>query len=308
MVKFTEEAEIAIIEGDEYLSSPTDLRPKFHLYHPTIAVMSGIAWDHINVFPTFENYVKQFEIFAEKIDLNGTLIYCELDEEVKKVCESAREDITLKPYGTFEHEVRNGVTFIRHNGTETAIEIFGNHNLQNLNAAFLVCESLGVNAGEFLRAIASFTGAAKRLELVGRNTHSACYKDFAHSPSKLKATTNALKEQFPNRKLIACMELHTFSSLNQEFLEEYKDSMKKADKALVYFNPHTVAHKKLSPISTEQVKAAFGGDNVQVYNDSKILIEELQKENWENANLLMMSSGNFDGLKFEELSEMIGLI
>jgi len=301
MVKFTEEAEIAIIEGDEYLSSPTDLRPKFHLYHPTIAVMSGIAWDHINVFPTFENYVKQFEIFTEKIVPNGTLIYCELDEEVKRVCENARKDIQLKPYGTFEHEVHNGVTFIRHNGTETAIEIFGNHNLQNLNAAFLVCESLGVNAGEFLRAIASFTGAAKRLELVGRNAHSACYKDFAHSPSKLKATTNALKEQFPNRKLIACMELHTFSSLNKNFLSQYEGSMAAADEAFVYFNTHTLEHKKLPPISTEEVEQAFASKNVKVINDSNAMLNILLGMNWENANLLLMSSGNFDGLDYEDI-------
>jgi UDP-N-acetylmuramate: L-alanyl-gamma-D-glutamyl-meso-diaminopimelate ligase len=170
-----------------------------------------------------------------------------------------------------------------------------------LNAAFLVCESLGVNAGEFLRAIASFTGAAKRLELVGRNSHSACYKDFAHSPSKLKATTNALKEQFPNRKLIACMELHTFSSLNKNFLSQYEGAMAAADEALVYFNTHTLEHKKLPPISTQEVEQAFASKNVKVINDSKALLKILLEMNWENANLLLMSSGNFDGLDYQDI-------
>jgi UDP-N-acetylmuramate: L-alanyl-gamma-D-glutamyl-meso-diaminopimelate ligase len=308
MVRITAEAPRILLEGDEYLASPIEPFPKFHLYHPHIALLSGVAWDHINVFPTFENYVEQFQIFADKIEPNGSLIYFEGDDELVKIANNCRSDIHKKPYREHPSVIENGTTFLIHEQDRIPLKIFGKHNLQNLQGALLVCMELGVSRTSFYQAIQSFTGAAKRLELVFSNAQTNIFKDFAHSPSKLKATTDAVREQFPNRKLIACMELHTFSSLNQEFLEEYKDSMKKADKALVYFNPHTVAHKKLSPISTEQVKAAFGSDNVQVYNDSKVLIEELQKENWEDANLLMMSSGNFDGLKFEELAGMIGLI
>ena len=301
MVKFTEEASIAVIEGDEYLSSPTDLRPKFHLYHPNIAVISGIAWDHINVFPTFENYVEQFKIFTDKIEQNGTLIYCELDSEVVGVAEKSRADIQRKPYGIFPHYVENGTTVLQFHGTEIPIEVFGNHNLQNINAAYLVCEALGISTGEFMRAIASFKGASKRLELVKKSTDRACYKDFAHSPSKLKATTQALKDQFPNRRLIACMELHTFSSLNKNFLEQYDGAMASADEAYVYFNTHTLEHKKLPPITPEEVRMAFNSDNVKVITNTDELLNLLREKDYANTNLLMMSSGNFDGIKFEEL-------
>jgi len=301
MVKFTEEASIAVIEGDEYLSSPTDLRPKFHLYHPNIAVISGIAWDHINVFPTFDNYVDQFRIFTQKIEEGGTLIYCELDAEVVGVANAARADIQRKPYGIFPHYIENGTTVLQFHGTEIPIEVFGNHNLQNLNAAYLVCESLGITTGEFMRAIASFKGASKRLELVKKSVDRACYKDFAHSPSKLKATTQALKEQFPNRHLIACMELHTFSSLNKTFLEQYDGAMASADEAYVYFNTHTLEHKKLPPITAEEVRLAFNSPNVQVITDTQLLLNVLRERDYANTNLLMMSSGNFDGINFEEL-------
>ena len=301
MVKFTEEASIAVIEGDEYLSSPTDLRPKFHLYHPNIAVISGIAWDHINVFPTFDNYVDQFKIFTDKIEQDGTLIYCELDSEVVGVAKEARADIQRKPYGIFPHYVENGTTVLQFHGTEIPIEVFGNHNLQNINAAYLVCEALGISTGEFMRAIASFKGASKRLELVKKSTDRACYKDFAHSPSKLKATTQALKDQFPNRRLIACMELHTFSSLNKTFLEQYNGAMASADEAYVYFNTHTLEHKKLPPITPEEVRMAFNSDNVKVITNTDELLNLLREKDYANTNLLMMSSGNFDGIKFEEL-------
>ena len=234
MVKLTEKAQIAVLEGDEYLSSPIDRRPKFHLYHPNIALLSGIAWDHINVFPTFENYIEQFRIFIDKIEPNGTIVYCELDENVKKVSEQARTDIKQLPYATHAHRIEKGVSILKDkNGKEHPLEIFGEHNLQNLNGALLVCEKVGVSQADFYKAIQSFSGASKRLELVKRTAGSVMYKDFAHSPSKLKATTQALKTQFPERELIACMELHTFSSLNKEFLSQYDGAMKNADKAYV---------------------------------------------------------------------------
>jgi len=308
MVKLTKEAKIAVIEGDEYLSSPIDRRPKFHLYKPDIAILSGIAWDHINVFPTFGNYVEQFKSFVDLIEENGSIVYCELDEEVKNVCENVRADIKKFPYGIPEHKIENGITILTNCKSTTGecrLQIFGEHNLMNMNGARLVCNQIGVDDEQFFEAIQSFTGAAKRLEVIKKNDATAVYKDFAHSPSKLKATTQAVKKQFPNRKLIACMELHTFSSLNEDFLNEYKDSMALADEAFVYFNPHTIEHKKLKPITEEQVKQAFGGNNIKVYTNSKALLNDLLKMNFLTKNLLMMSSGNFDGIDFKELGEMV---
>ena len=304
MVKLTENAKIAVLEGDEYLSSPIDRRPKFHLYHPNIALLSGIAWDHINVFPTFENYVEQFKIFIDKIEPNGTIVYCELDDKVKEVSEKAAVNVKQIAYATHKHRIENGVSIVEdENGIEYALEIFGEHNLQNLNGALLVCEEVGVSKADFYKAIQSFSGASKRLELVKRTTNSVMYKDFAHSPSKLKATTQALKTQFPERELIACMELHTFSSLNKEFLSQYDGAMKNADKAYVYYSPKTLAHKKLQNLSPDEVRKAFNSDNITVFTDSNDLVENLKSNNWENKNLLMMSSGNFDGVDFDELAE-----
>jgi UDP-N-acetylmuramate: L-alanyl-gamma-D-glutamyl-meso-diaminopimelate ligase len=305
MVKLTREAKIAVIEGDEYLSSPIDRRPKFHLYKPSIAVLSGIAWDHINVFPTFDNYVEQFRIFVGLIEKNGSLIYCEWDEEVKRVAEAARMDIKKFPYRIPANKVENGVTSLLTTDKEVPLKVFGDHNLMNINAARLACNQVGITDARFYEAISSFSGAAKRLELVSKNDVTAVYKDFAHSPSKLKATIQAVKKQFPDRKLIACMELHTFSSLNQEFLDQYKGSMELADEAIVYFNPHTIEHKKLKPITREQVQQAFDRKNIEVVTDSREVINTLLKIDFRNKNLLLMSSGNFDGMDFKDLSNKI---
>jgi UDP-N-acetylmuramate: L-alanyl-gamma-D-glutamyl-meso-diaminopimelate ligase len=305
MVKLTKEAKIAVIEGDEYLSSPIDRRPKFHLYKPTIAILSGIAWDHINVFPTFENYVEQFSIFVNLIEQDGSLVYCKLDQDVKKICEKARVDIQKFPYAVPENSIENGVTSLIIGTSKIPLQIFGEHNLMNLNGALLICNQLGLSNEQFYSAIQLFKGASKRLELVRKNDKTAVYKDFAHSPSKLKATTLAVKNQFPKRKLIACMELHSFSSLNEIFLKQYEDSMSFADEAIVYYNPHTIEHKKLKAITEEQVKNAFKGNNLKVYTNSKQLQEDLLKMNFKNKNLLMMSSGNFDGIDFKDLGRMV---
>lgn len=306
MVKLTKEAPIAIIEGDEYLSSPIDRRPKFHLYKPNIALLSGIAWDHINVFPTFENYLEQFRIFAGLITTNGTLVYCELDEEVKKIATDIRTDIKKFPYQIPKNKIVDGQTFLITERAESIpLQVFGDHNLMNINGARLVCNQLKISDAQFYDAIQSFGGAAKRLELVAKNNDTAIYKDFAHSPSKLKATTQAVKKQFPSRKLIACMELHTFSSLTEDFLNEYNGSMLLADEAIVYFNPHTIEHKKLKAINVEQVKNAFGGSNIQVITNSKVLQATLLTMDFTDKNLLMMSSGNFDGMDFKDLADKI---
>jgi UDP-N-acetylmuramate: L-alanyl-gamma-D-glutamyl-meso-diaminopimelate ligase len=305
MVKLSEDAAISVLEGDEYLTSPIDRRPKFHLYRPNIALISGIAWDHINVFPTFENYMKQFDIFLDQIVEEGSVIYCRDDVNVKRICESNKNNIHKFPYSLPSYIIKDNITHILHKNKEYPLQIFGKHNLLNLNGARLVCKQLGIDDEKFYDAICTFKGASKRLELVKRNNSSAFYKDFAHAPSKLKATINAVKEQYPQRKLIACIELHTFSSLNEKFLKEYHNSMSAADTAIVYYNQHTLEHKKLPFISPEQVKAAFGGSNLVVYNDTKKLMDDLIKMNFDEKNLLMMSSGNFDGINLNELAEKI---
>ena len=303
MVNLTKTSKYAVIEGDEYLASPIDRRPKFHLYKPNIAVLSGIAWDHINVFPTFENYIEQFKIFIDLIEPNGNLIYCSNDKVLEEVCSSSSNtNISKWPYSIPNHEIINGLTYLIDNDIKYPLQIFGNHNLMNLTAARLACNQMGINNQLFYEAIQSFTGAAKRLELVFKTGTFNFYKDFAHSPSKLKATTDAVKQQFPERKIIACMELHTFSSLTEDFLNEYKNSMNLADEAIVYYNPHTISHKKLKEISPEQVHTCFNRKDLIVFTKSEELTNYIKTKNFNNSVLLMMSSGNFDGVDFTMLA------
>lgn len=302
MVKLTNSAESIILEGDEYLSSPIDRRPKFHLYRPHVAILSGIAWDHINVFPTFENYVEQFSVFCSLIEPNGTLVCNREDEEVRRLGEQYSDQLSVKFYETPQYEVTASGTSIIHNGQRFPLKIFGAHNLQNLVGAMRVAESLGVANTDFLSAMHSFTGAGKRLQKVAESASFTMFKDFAHSPSKLKATTKAVKEQFADRKVVACMELHTFSSLKKEFLPHYQGAMEAADLAIVYFSPEVVKHKKLEPISKELVSEGFGG-NVLVLTNTQEVIDFLRAQDWNNAVLLMMSSGNFDGIDYGQLAE-----
>lgn len=294
MVKLTDKAPIIILEGDEYLSSPIDRRPKFHLYKPNIAVISGIAWDHINVFPTFENYVEQFRIFKNLT--TDCLIFCEEDSDLNKLMKEDTECKTIG-YKTPEHTIKNGTTYIKN----IPLKIFGKHNLQNLNAARLICKELGLSDKDFYDSIKTFNGASNRLELIRNDTNSSIFKDFAHSPSKLIATIDAVKKQFRNRKLVACMELHTFSSLNKNFLVQYANSMNNADKAIVYFSLEAIKHKKLDPITKEDVKNAFKNENLNVINNIKELKKYLKKHYTENTNLLLMSSGNFNKLNYNEI-------
>jgi UDP-N-acetylmuramate: L-alanyl-gamma-D-glutamyl-meso-diaminopimelate ligase len=305
MVNITENAPVMILEGDEYLTSPIDRRPKFHVYKPDIALISGIAWDHINVFPTFENYIDQFRKFAELISPKGTLIYCNEDENVRNIGTSSRSDIKSISYTIPEHAIEEGITKIIHRNKKFPLKIFGEHNLMNLEGARLVCYELGIADMDFCSAIQSFAGASSRLELVAKSKTTSVFKDFAHSPSKLVATTKAVKKQFPGRKLVACIELHTFSSLSSNFLDHYKGCLDNADIAKIYFNPHTIALKKLPPITSEQVKNAFGNPEAQVYTDSSILVNDLLSIEWKNKNLLMMSSGNFDGIDLHQTATTI---
>ena len=307
MVKLTEDAPVMILEGDEYLSSPIDRRPKFHLYRPNVAIISGIAWDHINVFPTFDNYVDQFDIFCSLIEPNGTLIYNTEDEEVNKLGEKYASTLNAIPYKTPTYEVAEEGTRLFFDDEIFNLKIFGGHNLQNLMGAMRLGEAIGIEPKEFFRAVQSFTGAGKRLQKVAEKGAFTMFKDFAHSPSKLKATTKAVKEQFAERHVVACMELHTFSSLKKEFLPHYKDAMKMADEAVVYYSPEVVKHKKLEPISKELVAEGFGG-NVTVMNETEEVLQFIRSKKWNNAVLLMMSSGNFDGINYEALGEELSNI
>lgn len=305
MVKLTDNAKYMVLEGDEYLTSPIDLRPKFHLYNPNIALISGIAWDHINVFPTFDIYKEQFSIFCEKIEKEGSLIYCNEDKNVREIANSTRKEIKKLPYGIIPNRIEKGKTIIEWEGKEYILKVFGEHNLMNIYGAMLACQEIGISNNDFLNAIQSFSGASKRLELVKENDNVAIYKDFAHSPSKLKATISALKNQFPDRKLVAAMELHTFSSLTSEFLLQYKGAMDMADLPIVYFNPKTIEHKGLQEITKEQVFSAFDREDIIICNKSSEVIDYIRTIKWENTNLLMMSSGNFDGINFDELANKL---
>lgn len=304
MVKITENAKFMILEGDEYLSSPIDRRPKFHLYKPHVAILTGIAWDHINVFPTFENYVEQFDLFCSFIMPGGVFVCNEEDAEVRKLGEKYLSELNVKLYRTPKYQVTPEGTILSWQGKEYPLRVFGAHNLQNLIGAMHLAESLSIDNDSFLKAMRAFSGAGKRLEKVVENQHFTMFKDFAHSPSKLKATTRAVKEQFVDRKLIACMELHTFSSLRKDFLKQYDQSMTEADVAIVYFNPEVVKHKKLEPLMEQDVLDGFGG-NVLVMSKTDQVLTYIKKEKLMNSTLLMMSSGNFDGIDYSELGQQI---
>ena len=305
MVHLTDENDFIVLEGDEYLSSPMDRRPKFHLYQPNIALISGIAWDHINVFPTYENYVEQFEIFIKKITNGGILVYNDEDSEVKRVAESATNPIRKLPYHTPKYRVENGVTLLETPEGAMPIEVFGEHNLNNLAGAKWICQNMGVDEADFYQAIATFKGASKRLEKIAESVGKVAYKDFAHSPSKVAATTKAVKSQYPNRTLVACLELHTYSSLNAEFLKEYQGSLDLADIAVVFYSPDAVKIKQLKEVTYEQIAKAFHRSDLIIFTNSKDFKDYLFNLNFENSALLLMSSGNYGGLNFDELKALV---
>ena len=304
MVSLNPANDFMVLEGDEYLSSALDLRPKFHLYKPNIALLSGIAWDHINVFPTFENYVEQFAIFLEQITPGGAIVYNEEDEQVKAVVEACTQPIKKYPYRTPDYEVEDGETLLHTPDGPMPLQIFGKHNLSNLEGARWICQLMGVDAEDFYEAISTFKGASKRLELVAKSKSAVAYKDFAHSPSKVEATTKALKGQYPDRTLLACVELHTYSSLTPEFLAQYKGALDAADEAAVFYSPHAVEIKKLAPVSAAQIEAAFQRSDLKIFTDPEDFQEFLFGQDLSAKNLLLMSSGNYGGLDFERLKSL----
>ncbi|GAB2978497.1 Mur ligase family protein [Mucilaginibacter puniceus] len=305
MVGLTHDAPVIIIEGDEYLASPIDRRPKFHLYKADIGVISGIAWDHINVFPTFDNYIEQFELFVNTIQPNGRLIYSQTDDVLNTMVTKNKTAIPKIPYILPQYIIEDGVTTILSGDKKYPLQVFGEHNLLNMEAARLVCEALGIITADFYKHITSFKGAARRLELLGKTATTHIFKDFAHSPSKLKATINAVKTQFPNRKLIACIELHTFSSLNKDFLAEYAGTMDEADSAIVLIDKKTFVQKKMEPYPAETVKAAFLKDDLLFFDDPQELLKHIESINMSDSNLLMMSSGNFGGINLIDMTNKL---
>jgi UDP-N-acetylmuramate: L-alanyl-gamma-D-glutamyl-meso-diaminopimelate ligase len=303
MVGLSEDSDTAVLEGDEYLTSPIDRRPKFHLYKPDIAVINGIAWDHMNVFPTYENYFEQFRIFADTISPGGTLIYFEGDGEAVKIASRSREDIRKIPYKTHGYFINKAGFFAASHNRVVEMEVFGEHNMQNLSAAREACYSAGISEDEFYNAIRSFKGTEKRLQKINENRNGLVYLDFAHAPSKVKATVEAVAERYPGRPIIACLELHTFSSLNAAFLPQYRGTLDKASYPYVYFNPHAIALKKLPPVTTGDVMEAFGDPRIRVFSNSEELFSDMKKTKFSNPVFLLMSSGNFDGIDFYLLSE-----
>lgn len=314
-------APVIVCEGDEYPASTLEKRPKFHFLFPHIAIITGIAWDHINVFPTFEIYLEQFKIFIDKIEPGGVLIYNETDPVLKKLVKEHPSSVRKIPYGIPSHRIENGITVVTLEGHSGALKVFGEHNLLNLQAAFLACKELGVGPDAFLKGITAFGGAAKRLELLGSNDHRHInvYRDFAHAPSKVKATMEAVRKQFPDRKLVAVLELHTYSSLNEQFLSEYQGALDLADKAVVFYSRHALELKRLPPLSPEKVAAGFGknvrktdshgniarSEDLVVLNEKEELLQWLMEQSYENVNLLLMSSGNYDGLDMITFADKI---
>lgn len=303
MVHLTSDNEFILIEGDEYLSSPIDPRPKFHLYQPNIALLSGIAWDHINVFPTMEIYIEQFKEFIGKIVNGGILVYNQEDSIVESLVENSQHPIRKIPYTTPDFSIEQGVTYLHTPDGDMPLEIFGKHNLSNLQGAKWVCQNMGVDQEDFYEAIASFKGASKRLEKLVHTDKTIVFKDFAHSPSKVKATLDAVKKQFSDKKVVALVELHTYSSLNDDFLKNYKSALDLADTAVVFYSLDALKIKNMKPLSREQICNGFDKQDLLTFSNSSSFIDFLQTLELENTVLLFMSSGNYGGLDLNNFIE-----
>lgn len=299
-------APVIVCEGDEYPASVLEKRPKFHFLYPHVAILTGIAWDHINVFPTFEFYLEQFVIFINKIEPGGLLIYNETDETLRTLVQQhQRADIHYQPYAVPQHTITNGQTTINLNGVSSSLKVFGNHNLLNLHAAYYACSQLGISTEAFVQAISSFTGAAKRLELLAGNDYTNVYRDFAHAPSKVKATIDAVKQQYPNRKLVGILELHTYSSLNEAFMSEYAGALDKADVAVVFYSQHALELKRMPPLPKNTVTNGFAKEGLLVFDNKDELWQWLQQQDFTNSSVVLMSSGNYDGLDMANFASHI---
>lgn len=305
MVHLTEENDFMLIEGDEYLSSPIDRRPKFLWYKPHVTLISGIAWDHINVFPTEENYIEQFETYIDSIMPGGVLVYNESDSVLERITEASQNTIRKKSYRLPEYFIDAGVTYLKTDEGDLPLEVFGEHNLSNIAGAKWICQLIGVDEDDFLEAIMSFKGASKRLEKIGDNGSSFLFKDFAHAPSKVKATSEAVAQQFDKHHKVYCLELHTYSSLNPAFIGQYKNALNGADEAVVFYDPEALKVKNRSPLNEAEIKTAFGSENLLVFTNPKAFQEFLFEHQWNKSILLMMSSGNYGGIDWDTLKERV---
>ncbi len=304
-VKITEDAPIIILEGDEYLASPIHRDSKFLFYKPNVALITGVAWDHVNVFPDYDEYVTQFEKFANSVEEWGFLTWFAEDEELKQIFNHFESKVRTRAYNTHPYVLKGNYSYLQTDFGEISLKVFGEHNLQNIAGAKNVCNELGVTDENFYKAISTFEGAANRLQFVGKNEQTSIYKDFAHSPSKLKATVHAMKHQFTKVELVAVMELHTFSSLNKDFLEQYAGTMDDADIPVVFLDKETFAHKKMPMLEESFVKDSFGNHHLNIFTDKESLQNFLLSQDWNAKNLLLMSSGNFAGMNVEEVSKKI---
>lgn len=302
-VKLTESAPVIILEGDEYLASPLQRESKFMFYKPHTALITGIAWDHINVFPVYSDYVNQFLKFANSIESNGTLVWCAEDKELQHISTEFKSDLKVKSYSVPPHKIVNGTTFVSAKNGEVALEIFGKHNLMNMEGARLVCEDLGVSTAQFYDAIKTFEGAANRLQLLYKSETKIVYKDFAHSPSKVKATVAAVREQFPDKTLICILELHTFSSLNEDFLPQYEGALNAADVPLMFLDKHAFELKKMPMLNEQKVKEGFKNQAIEILHTKEELSQKLQLLPKQNVCFLFMSSGTFSGLDLGEIAK-----
>lgn len=304
-LSISDENDFILLEGDEYLSSAIDSQPKFLWYKPEIALISGIAWDHVNVFPTFEDYISQFEKFIYSIVEGGVLFYNEEDKELKSLVENCSHPVKKIPYGTPEHTVDNGITYLNTSEGSLPLSVFGTHNLMNLAGARWISQLMGVDVSDFYEAIPSFTGAAKRMERLAKGKTAILFKDFAHAPSKVSASAKAVKSQFSRHKIKVCLELHTYSSLDATFIKQYKDSLTAADEAIVFYDPEALKIKNRAPIDPDAIKKAFNHSSIEVITEAKVLQKELFEQEYVNYLLVMMSSGNFGDLDWEKLKQVI---
>jgi UDP-N-acetylmuramate: L-alanyl-gamma-D-glutamyl-meso-diaminopimelate ligase len=299
------DAPIIIIEGDEYLTSPLDRVPKFLKYDHHVVLISGVAWDHMNVYPTYEDYVRQFDILADNTPKGGTLIYCDEDNLVNIISTKERDDVRALDYAVHPYEIKNGQTYLKTDNGLVPLKVFGEHNMQNIEGALTLTRRIGVADEDFYKAISSFEGAGIRLQLLADDGSTKVYQDYAHAPSKVEATTKAVKQQFPDKSLIGVLELHTFSSMNKDFLPQYAKTLNSVDHPIVYVSQKALAQKKLPEITGEELKAAFENSDIQLFTESQSLQQHLIDTRISDSVVLLMSSGNFDGLDLKSFSNQL---
>ena len=296
-----DDSKLIIIEGDEYFSSAIDLKPKFMHYDPDVLVVSGVSWDHINVFPTKSSYESAFsKLLNHVIEKNGKIFYYTHDLFLQKSL-SAYNQLS-QSYDSPRYIIKKGQFILVHKNENIPLNIFGKHNMENMEAARQVCQEIGVCESDFYKSIKNFKGASRRLNLIKEiENHSAVYYDFAHSPSKVFATVNAVKELYPDRFLIGCLELHTYSSLNVDFIPNYLNTLNNCSESWLYFDEQELQRKGFAKLDRKFLLRAFNHPNMTIINNKKLLRQKINQIELDNTNLLLMSSGNFSGLDIKSI-------